>query len=414
MSSREAGGVGRDLVAIVVLGLAARLTLLALMDVWGAPRLWEYDDIATNVLNGRGFVLDVEGTEYRAFTTPGWPLLLAALLLVGDYRLVQCLQILLGLSLGVAVYLVVRTSWARRAALLAGAASMLHPGLVYYSVMNSDPLPLNALIVFLIAAALLRLGDHPSPSWAVVPGTLIGMSLFTRGTTVLLLPVAAVWLVFVTGWRRATMSTAVVVVVAGVWVAPWILRNMIVLDAPVMTSTAGEMLWWGNNPDASGGVEALDGSNMAARRPSRVQAVLRASPNELVHDRAFKNEAFGFMRSDPGAAASLWLRKFVQFWWFGPFYGKEYPVWYLSGYKPLYALELMLAAAGIVIAFRSRQHSSAAWLFVSIPLAISIFQSLFYVQGRHRWMVESFLIVFASVAAAAVIDTLIGAEDAGR
>lgn len=409
---REAREFGRDLATIVALGAAARVMLVAVMDAWGAPHIWEYDAIARNVLEGRGVVFD-RGIEYRAFTTPGWPLILAALLSVGDYRLIQGMQILLGLLLGVAAYVVVRRLWGRRAALLAGAGCVLHPGLVYYSVMNSDPLPLNALVVFLIPAALLYVRDRPTPAAAIVPGMLIGASLVTRGTTVLLLPIGAAWLAFVSGWRRAAAAAAVMLVVAAAWVAPWLLRNMVVLDAPVMTSTAGEMLWWGNNPEASGGPEALDGTTLAARAPPSVQAVLRSSPDELVHDRAYRDEALRFIRSDPAAFAALWLRKFVQFWWFGPFYGRQYPAWYLASYKLLYALGLTLAVAGIAIGLRSQQRA-AAWLFASIPLAISIFQSLFYVQGRHRWMVESFLIVFAAVAGAAVIERLAGAGDERR
>jgi 4-amino-4-deoxy-L-arabinose transferase-like glycosyltransferase len=398
----------RDLAVIALVAGVARVALLALTGAWGAPRLWEYDDIARNILAGRGFVYDHYGTEYRGFTTPGWPFVLAVLLRVGDYRLVQGVQALFCVLLGASAYLVVRHAWSRRAGLLAGTLCVLHPGLVYYSVVNSDPLPLNAWLVFLIAAALLPLADDPRPAKALGPGALIGLSLLTRGTTLLLLPVAAVWLLFTAGWRRTAAPLAVLLLVPSVMVTPWLLRNWTAMGAPAMTSTGGEMLWWGNNPEASGGIEAVDGRNMRDGMPPAVRAVLAASPRELVHDRAFRDEALRFIRTDPAAFAALLLRKLGQFWWFGPFSGKEYPRWFLALYKPLYALELILAMAGVVVAIRSR-HRATAWLLLTVPLAISVFQSLFYVQGRHRWMVESFVLVFVAVAAARALEWYAGA-----
>ena len=116
----------RDLAVIALVGVVARIALLAVAGTWGAPRLWEYDDIARNLLAGRGFVYDYYGTEYRAFTTPGWPVALAVLLRIGDYRLVQAVQTLFCLLLGASAYLVVRRAWGRRAGLLASDDDAVH------------------------------------------------------------------------------------------------------------------------------------------------------------------------------------------------------------------------------------------------------------------------------------------------
>lgn len=398
VTNQRTFSIGRDLALIMLVGIVVRAILVGIAGTWGVPHLWEYDDIATNMLAGRGFVYDYRGTEYRTFTTPGWPFVLTLLLRIGDYRLVQGFQTLLCLLLGASAYLVVRNVWGRRAGCLAGVLCVLHPGLVYYSVMNSDPLPLNALIVFLIGATVLPLPRRPGLLAAVLPGALIGVSMLTRGTTVLLFPVCAVWLFFTVGLRRTAGLMVVMLVVASGLVAPWPLRNLATLGAPVMTSTNGEVLWLGNNRNASGGIQAIDGSSLRGSPARDVLAVLAGSPSELAHNQAFRDEAFRFIRGDPAAFVSLWLSKFGQFWWFGPFSGREYPDWFLTGYKPVYAVELLLAIAGIVIGIRSRQRA-IAWLFVAMPVAISVFQSLFYVQGRHRWMVESFVIVFVAVAA---------------
>ena len=124
-----------------------------------------------------------------------------------------------------------------------------------------------------------------------------------------------------------------------------------------------------------------------------------ASPDELDHSRAFLAEAVRFIEGNPLGFSALYARKLYQFWWFGPFSGRTYPAWQLTLYKPLYGLLLCLALFGFAILARSR-HRAEAYLLLSIPVAVSVFQSLFYVQGRHRWMVEPFLVMFASVALA--------------
>lgn len=388
----------RDLAVIAVVGIVVRAILIHLTGAWGTPHLWEYDDIAENILAGRGFVYDYRGAEYRTFTTPGWPFVLTVLLRIGDYRLVQCFQSLMCVLLGASAYVVTRNAWGRRVGLLAGVMCVLHPGLVYYSVMNSDPLPLNALIVFVITAALLHLAHSPKPLNAALTGALIGISMLTRGTTVLLLPIGAAWLFFSVGWRRMAWSTAIMLLASSVIVGPWILRNLAAVNAPVITSTSGEMLWWGNNPNASGGIEAIDGSHMRSLVPPALLSTLESSRSELVHNQAFRDEAQRFIQGNPMTFAYLSARKLKQFWWFGPFYGKEYPDWYLTVYKPLYTVQLLLAITGIVLGVRSSQRATA-WLLISVPLAISVFQSFFYVQGRHRWMVESFMVLFVALAA---------------
>jgi hypothetical protein len=68
--------------------------------------------------------------------------------------------------------------------------------------------------------------------WA---GVCCGLLVLTRPSAQLLIVLVAVWLVKTVGWRRAALAVVATVVVVG----PWIVRNEVVLGAPVIVTTNG-------------------------------------------------------------------------------------------------------------------------------------------------------------------------------
>lgn len=385
------------LVCLVV--LIPRILLGALTGRWGSPQLWEYDAIAANLLAGRGFSYTFHEVEYLAFTTPIWPALLAVVLALagGNYLAVQIFQVSLSAALALLAYGLARRLWGRGVGLLSGFLVALQPGIAYYSVVNSDPLPLNALLLLGLGAALLWLRKQPSFGRAVVTGILLGLSLMSRGTTTLVFLIALVMLV-----RRrrgpGLLLACTLAAAAALVTLPWMARNQLRLGQPVLTSTGGEMLWWGNNPRSSGGIYADTGESFRVLVPSRVRDVLTTSPRELDHDRAFRDEVSRFVRADPTGVARLWIRKFAQFWWLGASTGTTYPSWFLALYQPLYAAGVALSLLGFVVAFRQDHQRGPALILMSLPLSVAAFQSVFYVEGRHRWMVEAIPLIFAARA----------------
>ncbi|HSL84605.1 MAG TPA: hypothetical protein VLF66_17665, partial [Thermoanaerobaculia bacterium] len=82
-------------------------------------------------------------------------------------------------------------------------------------------------------AALARVSTRPSLGWAVAAGVLFGLAAHVRSAPVFFVPVAAVLLVAALGRRRGLRYGAALVAATLVAVAPWSIRNSIVLGHPM-------------------------------------------------------------------------------------------------------------------------------------------------------------------------------------
>lgn len=116
------------------------------------------------------------------------------------------------------------------------------------------------------------------------------------------------------------------------------------------------------------------------------------------------SEAWRFIRAEPLEAADLFARKMRTFWWRIESDPRDYPRAASIAYAVIYRSELAFALFGAFVVFRRRDAASihpdrrAAALVLGLMLALSLLQSAFYVQGRHRFLIEPLLLVFTAIA----------------
>lgn len=387
--------------------LVPRVLLGILLGVAGDPERWEYDVIASNIVSGHGHIYDREGFVYAAYAPPLWSYVLAALLLLpGDSRAgVQIVQALLCLGTVIATARIAqRISGDSRTALIAGLLVGLQPSLLYYSVVKSDPLPLNALLLSGIALAGLNLLESKDRRSAVAFGVLTGLGILSRGTPGVALLVVGAGLTLRFG-GRAWPPLSIATIACVVSVSPWLARNLVVIGSPLITSTTGENFWRGNHPGAGGGVVDLDGGRITLLIPSNpalpapIRSVL-ATGTELDRHEAFMTEGWRFVTSDPGAAAQLFARKLRTLWWRVDSTPGDYPARAARGYEWIFRVELVLALLGAFLALRSPHSRAAAGLCLALIVTISLLQCAFYVQGRHRFLIEPLLLIFTAIGLA--------------
>jgi hypothetical protein len=163
-----------------------------------------------------------------------------------------------------------------------------------------------------------------------------------------------------------------------------------------------ESLWRGNAPHSSGGSYVGPGRTVLEEAPALREAL--RDRTELQQEAVFRDAAFADARQDPGRF--LWgiARKFLIFWSFGPVSGVLYPAAYLYIYAAYYAVIVALALAGtwLVLGARSDRPDSRVplGLIAVVLLCVSLVQSVFYVELRHRWGVESLVLAVSAVALA--------------
>lgn len=406
----------RRLALLAVATAVPRALLAAALGVWGEPERWEYDVIAANIVAGHGHVYDRLGFTYAAYAPPLWSYTLALLMGVfGGAR--EMIQIVQGLfCLGAAVTcgsLARRITGDEETGFLAGLMVALQPSLLYYSVVKSDPLPLNALLLSLIVSAGAELVGSPGDRRAAGFGLLLGLGVLARGTPIVALPIVGAALLVRLG-SRAVRPLAVAGGAVSLCLAPWLLRNLAEVGSPVITTTSGENFWRGNHEGATGGILNDDGgeitrlttSNPALSAPIRLALV---DATESRRDAVFASEAWLFIRTHPGAAVRLFARKLRTFWWRVDSDARDYSQVASIAYETIYRLELGLALAGMLLlavfgtGSSHRPDRTAAAVALAVMIAVSLLQCAFYVQGRHRFLIEPLLLMFTATGLTALV-----------
>ena len=390
-----------------------------MLGVAGVPERWEYDVIAANIANGGGHVYDRLGFVYRAYAPPVWSFILAALQALPIDRVgIQILQALLCAAAAVVFgELAARVFRSATIGAAVGLLVALQPSLLYYSVVKSDPLPLNVLLVACLARVGVAVFDNPSFANAIRFGLVAGIAGLARGTPLVAVPLLGLFL-FSRKDRTARPAFGIAALVCVLTLIPWLTRNALVLGRPMIASTASENFWRGNHQGAGGGVRDRNGADITtlspenAAFPRTIRSAI-AGGNEIELSAAFTREARAFVAQRPHEAIVLLFRKLRLFWIWTPSEARDYDSRLSLGYNIFYLFELTLGLLGLRSALqrpspagteenRERDARVAALWCASLAVAISLIQSAFYVQGRHRFLVEPILLMFAALPLADV------------
>ncbi len=388
---------------ILAAAFVLRMALIVAFKTYARPVGWEYETIANHLLAGRGYSFEFLHTTYWSFNTPLFGYLCAGIYLVTNhsYFVVLIVQSLFTIALALTIFQIARLVFSEAVGLLAAALVAFHPGFMYYDVFNLLPLSIDSFLIAVITLVLLKHRDRPGPAVMLLIGALIGIAVLSRGITGALLPLVTIYVVLFArsiSRRERLIITMCLLCATFTVLAPWLIRNYVIHRQFVfISSTSGENFWRGNNMYATG--TSYDANRIAIFNlwPDDFKQKVYAK-TEMQQKKFFENEAWHFITANPTAAAKLYLQKVYYFWWFSPQSGIIYPKRYLSAYKYLYIILISFALAGLVLALASpeREVVEASLILICVPITICLAQSMFYVEGRHRWLVEPILIIFSS------------------
>jgi 4-amino-4-deoxy-L-arabinose transferase-like glycosyltransferase len=231
--------------AVLVLALVLRLAVIAATaETPVALDPADFSRTALSIAQGHGFPQTnrAPGGGPSAYRPPAYPALLA-----GVYALAgreappagRVLDALLGTVAVALTGLIAARIWGRRVGMIALALAAVAPPMV----VMSTALISEALFVPLILGAVLtaleaRRSPHPL-RWAAATGLLIGVAELTRtNAAVLLVPLGFALWSRRPRWRPGALAApALMVLIAVATVAPWTIRNAVVMHAFVPVST---------------------------------------------------------------------------------------------------------------------------------------------------------------------------------
>lgn len=393
------------LIGICVLAFGLRLAAFGLLDRGHHPDIWESETIAVNLLEGRGFVYPFIGTTYRSYIEPLYPGLCAGVYALAGHRAwaLGFVQALLGVGLVWLVSVCGRRIVSGHVAVFAALLAALHPGLIFYTT-KFHPFVLDALLLAaVVAVALAVVPQHPWRSVLVVGG-LLGLCVLTRPTILAFLPVLLWWVwTRLPGARRLRLARlAMLLITAALVVSPWVWRNYRVHNRFILTrSGTGLVFWLGNNP------YRFTGSALTTAGEPLLFDALPASDwahlltlDELGQQDFLMAQAQRYIHDYPFAFLKRWAQKWGYFWWWSPQAGQQYSQRWFQVYQWFDLWFIGVALFGVWAHRRDPTVTPArragGWLLLGFCLTMSLTQSLFYVEGRHRLAIEPLLCILTA------------------
>jgi hypothetical protein len=318
---------------------------------------------------------------------------------------------------GLAAAALSRRLWGDAAGLwTAGILAVLPRSILMTNLLAAENLLAPLLLGYLLACASSWIGGR-SAGRAAVLGLLAGLLCLTRASFYF---IPVVWLVGALaarlGARRIARELLVMLVVAHAVLLPWAIRNARTLGRFTPFNLVGGVgMFMANNPNATGEWYAWD-VDLEKRRPGVI------ARGHVAIDDAAREEAWRWIKANPGTAARLYARRLAIILKDDAFaaefaiFAKEIPhrsgpVAVLSAPHPLDGQRrlvhgvlrvsgVLLAAAalgGFWLLFRGARRGSLpdralASGFLAAALYVPLVSASMAVNGRYRWAAEDAIV----------------------
>ena len=359
-----------------------------------------YDQIAINLLEGRGFCEFFCGSltstkEYDPSIVragPAYEFFLAGIYFFfgQSFEAVWLIQALLHILTAYLIYLICRKIFAEKGelvGLIAAALFAFHPDLVEISAM----LMTETLYLFLLTLTIyvfVRVWEKPGAlPRAGMLGLISGLAILARPPVILFLPVFLFFYLFKRRFRELFLFAALVMLV----LTPWTVRNWRIYGQFIPTTLIGEYnLWVGNRLGTDGGQIATE-DNPATQYAEKF--------GYLDFKEKARAEFGSFILAEPMVFAKLTGLRIIRyfslirpmgFW----FYQSGLPQLIFVALSGLaIALLFIFGFSGSLVAWRGK--GVGRWLVVLLlaaPLAI-IFAT---VQSRYRFQIYPLLAIFGA------------------
>ncbi len=418
---------------LVALAVLLRAGAVLVLQSHHVPRsTYEHGEIAANLLAGRGFTVRFLGaTGPTSQQAPVYPALVALAYAAGGVETPRALLILELCQAALGGLLVLGTIRLARAvapncpavSLGAGFIAAVHPTLVY-AATHVQVSGLAATLVVWVLAWAHKAGADQRAATALLTGLLLALLVLCDPILALVAPGALWMLGRATVQRGCTLGQAarlasLVLLTAGVGIAPWMVRNARVHGEFVaIKSTFGYAFWQGNCAlsegtdkvvrqsvqrvlDGGAGDPGLAGLNRrlwAARHEagyiddialSRADIEELAAVSEPERSRILWRRAIAELSERPGRYPGLCLRRLRYFWIFDETNPKT-RVWV---YRASHLALLSGAIAGLALAASGVRRR--LWPLVATALVISAFHALTIVSARFHIPIEPLMAVWA-------------------
>ncbi len=403
------------LIAILVLALAVRIGIGIFLGFNSGPDQAacgadsvEFEHMAWSAAQGEGFRL-YDGGPLTAFRAPGYPLLLAFIYKISGrvFWLNRVMLSLFGVATCWLVYILSRRLRLGDFIALSAAFITAVLPLQFYWCGHFMSEPISAFMNVAICLLLVIAWEKKSLWLYFVSGVITGMAALVRAAC-MLLPVMYGILMLVA--RRVKLSKLILfglLLVAGIVVAiaPWVMRNKIVLDRIVLVSTNGGSTFWGANNDIVAVPGKYWGDWISTTRvdPERKKREVWTLSNEADQDKKEWQIGKEYVRNN---LRKMPLLEVGKFWLLlKPFPNSANKI-YVTVTGLGWIILLPLVIIGMIIVFKDKENRG---LFIPVNaqiLTLLVTTAIFYGSERFRMPYEPLLAIYAALAVGKVVERI--------
>jgi 4-amino-4-deoxy-L-arabinose transferase-like glycosyltransferase len=331
---------------------------------------------AKSIAVGHGYAILGHPT---AFFPVGWPAFLAGIFVVTgpSFAVVKIVNLVLwALTTGL-VYALGRRLGGRRVGVVAGGLVAVAPTIAMYAMRGASEALFIPLLLGVCLLVLTRDDRSPATRRAALAGLLLGLAVLVRSTALFLPLLLPLWLLLRRPRRESWRAALVLGITSCLVLAPWLVRNEVVMHTTALSTNGGYTIWMGANPKATGGFapghhhwaiqsvasETRQNSTLlresvsfVTHHPLQWLELIPAKAKQLMlwNPSPLKSDLIVQSGSDPrtgwqtrhvtGAEATLIKGSLHHRWLFKIWY---YPYWFLGGIALIVAARKRLPGAGL-------------------------------------------------------------------
>jgi 4-amino-4-deoxy-L-arabinose transferase-like glycosyltransferase len=360
--------------AVVMTAIIVRLIWIVAVKAQPVSDFLFYFLRSGEVARGQGYLFNGHATAYWP---PGYPFVLAVFFkaLGQSLAVAKLLNVAMWTVSAWLMYVLGKRIGGPTAGLIAGMVVALYPEYVFFTGLVAS----ENLFVLLMSVSAVLLTFRPKSAranygLAAVIGLLLGWGIITRPASVLL-PLTICVVVWIVRRRDRGFTTALVIGLCGILaIAPWVIRNRVVMGEWVLATNGGASVWGG----------AHQGSTGTFMRPEEQPSWMKPAYTieaELLQNREGGKVAQAYMRAHPWAWLSMAPTKLVGM--FDEPGGLNWNLVYdangMPGGKPVYrklsGVELLVvkvAGAYRHVPNLMKRIQAAEWILGALGLAVAV------------------------------------------
>ena len=342
------------------------------------------------------------------YQAPLYPYFIALIYKIFGIKLfaVRIIQVLMGSATCLLYYYISKKIWGVRAGVIASLLATFYNIYIFYVPLHLKP----TLYIFLETLCILLLClcfYEKKKRYFIASGVLLGLMVFTRGNTLLIVPFLLIWVFLSYNFKTAIRNYLLILAGLLLILFPVIIRNYVVSgDFVITTSQAGSNFYIGNNLKANGsyvplisGHETPEFEGSDAKMIAEKELGRELKPSEV--SRYWFTKSFDYIKNNKFHYTMLMWKKIKLM-----FNHYEVPdsedFYFYRQHSSILRLPLIpfgiicpLAFLGMLLLIKDYKKYSLLYVLV-IANFVSII--IFYIFSRYRLPIVPLFIIFSSYA----------------